>query len=162
MGGGCILDCIHEIDLARWYGGEVEEVFCVAGRLSNLEIDTEDYASINFRHGSGTVSEVHLDYLSRTYERGCHIAGETGSILWDFERGEVRHYDADSDQWTTYPHPSEYDVNTMYIEEMRHFLDCIADGTETTLAADEAVLVMHVALAAKRSADSGRFERTGS
>ena len=53
-GGGCILDCIHEIDLARWFLGEVRQVFCMAGHLSSLEIGTEDVASLLCRHAAGT------------------------------------------------------------------------------------------------------------
>ena len=35
-GGGCILDYIHEIDLARWCLGDVRSVFCSAAHLSAL------------------------------------------------------------------------------------------------------------------------------
>lgn len=38
-GGGCILDCIHEIDLTRWYLGEVREVVCMAGHVSYRDCD---------------------------------------------------------------------------------------------------------------------------
>jgi predicted dehydrogenase len=69
-GGGCILDCIHEIDLARWYLGEVDSVFCSAGHLSSLEIETEDVAILLCRHAGGAISEIHLDYVQRAYERG--------------------------------------------------------------------------------------------
>src|SRR5262249_30026105 len=82
-GGGCLLDCIHEIDLARWYLGEVESVYCCAGHLSSLEMETEDVASLICQHTNGAVSEIHLDYVQRTYERGCQIVGEQGSIFWD-------------------------------------------------------------------------------
>src|ERR1700746_2344216 len=51
-GGGCILDCIHEIDLTRWYLGEVREVVCMADHMSSLEIKTEDVAAIVCRHTS--------------------------------------------------------------------------------------------------------------
>ena len=87
-GGGCMLDCIHEIDLARWYLGEVEEVMACAAHLSRLEIDTEDYAFLLLRHENGAVSEVHLDYLQRSYERGCQIAGEQGTLGVGFPGGQ--------------------------------------------------------------------------
>jgi predicted dehydrogenase len=157
MGGGCILDCIHEIDLARWYCGEVTQVFCEARTTGAIEIDTEDYAMMLFRHADGVRSEVHLDYVSRTYERGCHIAGECGSIFWDYEKGVVEHYDAESDTRTPYPHPEDYDVNSMYLDETRHFLECVKSGAKTVLPVDDAVRVMRVALSAKLSASRGTF-----
>ena len=160
MGGGCILDCIHEIDLARWYGGEVTDVFAIAGTTGTLEIDTEDYAALLLRHTDGRTSEVHLDYVSRTYERGCHIAGETGSVFWDYRAAEVRWYDATTDQWAIYPQPDDYDPNRMYVEEMRHFLSCVESESATVLPIGEAGKVMRVALAAKESARTGVFVST--
>jgi predicted dehydrogenase len=154
-GGGCILDCIHEIDLARWYLGEVSEVFCIADHTSSLEINTEDVATLVCRHISGSLSEIHLDYVQRTYERGCQIVGELGSIFWDFNQRQVRWYDATSDQWTAYDQPADWQLNQMYLDEMRHFLDSVRDHRPTSLSIPEAVAVMHIAFAAKESSRKG-------
>lgn len=155
-GGGCILDCIHEIDLARWYLGDVREVVCMAGHLSSLEITTEDVAAIVCRHGSGAISEIHLDYVQRTYERGCQIVGEQGSIFWDFAQRQVRWFDARTRQWATFSQPDGWEVNQMYVNEMKHFIDCVASGHPTVLPIPEAVTVMQIALAAKTSARAGK------
>jgi predicted dehydrogenase len=150
-GGGCILDCIHEIDLARWYLGEVDSVFCSSGHLSSLEIETEDVAILVCRHTAGALSEIHLDYVQRTYERGCQIVGELGSIFWDFNAGAVRWYDAASEKWTTFPQLETWEMNQMYIDEMKHFLECLAEQRPTTLPIPEAAALMQVVFAAKDS-----------
>jgi predicted dehydrogenase len=155
-GGGCILDCIHEIDLARWYLGDVRDVFCAAGHLSSLEIATEDVAVLVSRHWSGALSEVHLDYVQRTYERGCQIAGEDGSLFWDFREKQVRWYDAASDNWTTFEQPDGWQLNQMYLDEMRHFLDCVRDRKKTIMPVAEAARVMELVFAAKKSAHEKR------
>lgn len=151
-GGGCILDCIHEIDLARWYLGDVVDVYCAAGHLSSLEIATEDVAVLVSRHLLGALSEVHLDYVQRTYERGCQIAGEAGSIFWDFHDKQVRWYDAASDHWTTFEQPAGWQLNQMYLDEMKHFLDCVRERKRTMLPVAEAERVMELVFAAKKSA----------
>jgi predicted dehydrogenase len=156
-GGGCILDGIHEIDLARWYLGDVEQVMCFSGHLSSLDIATEDVAAMIFRHGSGAMSEVHLDYVQRTYDRGCQIAGEMGSIFWDFNRKQVRWFDATANDWNIFDQPANWQVNQMYVDEMSHFLDCITRGSSTTLPVAEAGSVMQIAFAAKASAREGRM-----
>ena len=161
-GGGCILDCIHEIDLARWYLGEVVDVLCAAGHLSSLEIATEDVAVLVSRHSSGALSEIHLDYVQRTYERGCQIAGEAGSVFWDFRDKRVRWYDAASDNWTTFEQPGSWQLNQMYLDEMRHFLDCVRAHKPTVLPVPEAAAVMQIVFAAKTSAREGRKVATGS
>jgi len=160
-GGGCILDCIHEIDLARWYLGEVDSVFCCAGHLSSLEIETEDVAILLCRHAGGAISEIHLDYVQRTYERGCQIVGELGSIVWDFNAGAVRWYDAASKQWTTFPQPETWEMNQMYVDEMKHFLDCLAERRPTTLPIPEAAALMQVVFAAKDSSAQGKMISVG-
>ena len=155
MGGGCLLDCIHEIDLTRWYIGEVEEVFCVAGHLSSLEMDVEDVAALICKHANGALSEIHLDYVQRTYERGCQIVGEQGSIFWDYKGGTVRWFDADQNAWKTFAQPEDWQANQMYVDELKHFLDCAYTGTPTILPVSDAVKVMRIVFAAMASADSG-------
>jgi predicted dehydrogenase len=156
-GGGCILDCIHEIDLARWYLGEVQSVFCSAGHLSSLEIETEDVASLVCRHAKGCMSEIHLDYVQRTYERGCQIVGDLGSIFWDFNEKTVRWYNAADKKWATYTQPETWDLNQMYVDEMKHFLECLAEGRPTTLPIPEAAAVMRIVFAAKASSQHARM-----
>ncbi len=156
-GGGCILDCVHEIDLARWYLGEVQDVFCLAGHFSSLEISTEDIAVLACHHSSGAISEIHLDYVQRTYERGCQIVGEKGSIFWDFNSKEVRWYDADTARWTRFTQPEHWELNQMYLDEMRHFLDCVRNRRQTALPIPEAAAVMQVVFAAKESAQQGKL-----
>ena len=162
QGGGCILDCIHEIDLARWYLGEVTEVFCIAERRSTLEVDTEDVAMLLCRHADGVLSEVHLDFVQRTYERGCHIVGADGSIFWDFREGSVRLFEAKGERWSTFRQPDDFQVNQIYVDEMRHFLECVDQRRPTTLPVADGVRVMALALAAKRSAQEKRLVATGS
>ena len=156
LGGGCLLDCIHEIDLARWYLGEVEEVTCVAGRVSSLEIDTEDVAALICRHESGALSEIHLDYVQRAYDRGCRIAGEDGAISWDFVNGATRCYDAATGEWECYSEPAGYEINQMYVDELSHFLDCVRNERETCFPVGEACSVMQIVFAAKQSAECRR------
>ena len=160
-GGGCILDYIHEIDLARWYLGDVKSVFCSAGHLSSLEIETEDVALLVFRHASGAMSEIHLDYVQRTYERGCQIVGEQGSIFWDFNVRTVRWYDACKKEWSVYNQPAAWEINQMYVDEMKHFLDCLAEGRATTLPIPEAAAVMQIVFAAKASAEQEKMITVG-
>src|SRR5438034_6395276 len=79
-GGGIILDSIHEFDYLAWLLGRPREVFAYAGRVSSLEIDTEDNADVLLRFDYGAVANIHLDYLQRTYRRACDFIGEDGVI----------------------------------------------------------------------------------
>jgi predicted dehydrogenase len=157
LGGGVILDAIHEIDYARWLLGSVSSVACFAGKQSDLEIDTEDTAAILLRFASGAIGEIHLDYVQRAYSRTCHLIGDTGTIRWDYSAGAVVWYSAQTRTWETFHNPPGWQPNQMYLDEMCHFLRCLSGLEQPTLDVFEAARVLEVALAAKMSAREQRF-----
>ena len=162
LGGGIILDSVHELDYISWLvGSEVQQVSCFAGKLSRLEIDTEDTAAILLRFADGCIGEVHLDYVQRAYSRSCHIIGEEGTIRWDETEGRVCHYSASTESWHSYPDPPGWEVNEMYMDEMRHFLRCLAGEETPTLDLASARRVLEIALAAKQSSESNQVVQTG-
>lgn len=159
LGGGVVLDAIHEIDYIRWMMGEVDSVACFASKLSALEIDTEDTAAVLLKFVSGAIGEVHLDYVQRVYSRTCHIIGDQGTIRWDYTAGEVRWYSAATREWQSFPNPPGWDANDMYLDEMRHFLQCVDRSEETVSNVFEGKRVLKLALAARASAVNGTVVR---
>jgi predicted dehydrogenase len=159
LGGGVILDAIHEIDYIRWMLGEVEMVACFAGKLSHLDIQTEDTAGILLRFADGMIGEVHLDYVQRVYSRSCHIIGDQGTIRWDETLGEVRWYSAVRGNWEVIADPPGWEFNQMYRNELSHFLRCLSGEERPVLDVSEGKRVLEVALAARRSAETGEMVR---
>ncbi len=133
LGGGVILDAIHELDYATWLLGDVSDVACFADHVSKLEIDTEDAASILLRFRAGAVAEVHLDYVQRAYSRSCKLVGELGTARWDYTRPDLEVYLAHTKEWRTTRLFDEWDPNAMYLDEFQHFLRCL-DGEEMPLS----------------------------
>lgn len=159
LGGGVVLDGIHELDYACWLFGTPRRVFAMGGQVSGLEIDTEDCANILMEFQTGVVAHVHLDYLQRVYGRTCKVIGEHGTVLWDMTDGAVRWYAASTARWTELPPREGYTVNQMYLDEMAHFLNCLR-GTEHPLQdVEQAARTLRVALAAKQSMTTGRPQR---
>jgi len=159
MGGGIILDAIHEIDYIQWLLGEIEAVICFAGKLSHLEIDTNDTAAILFRFNSGTIGEVHLDYVQRVYSRSNHIIGDEGTIRWNYSTDETRWFSIKTNQWQIFNNPPGWQPNQMYLDEMRHFLRCLEGKSEPTLDVFRGKQVLEIALAAKSSALTRRVKK---
>ena len=127
LGGGIIFDAIHEIDYARWFFGSVAKVVSMYDKLSNLKIETEDTADILLRFTKGPLVNIHLDYLQRVYSKSCKIVGEKGTIEWRFDDHLVRVYSAFSNKWKEYKEPKGYDLNQMYVDEMKYFLNSIKE-----------------------------------
>lgn len=156
LGGGILLDS-HEFDYMAWFLGKVDQVFCLLGKLSDLEIDTEDTAAIILRFKSGTIGEMHLDYSQRTYQRNYEFFGEHGTLQWDFGDRRVWLYSAKGKKWEVFEEPRNYDLNEMYVKEMRHFIDCIQSGTKPVTDLGSGCEVLKAIMAAKVSAKQGQI-----
>jgi predicted dehydrogenase len=158
LGGGILFDS-HEFDYMSWFMGDIKEIFCMAGKLSDLEIDTEDTAEVILRFSSGTIGEIHLDYTQRRYQRNYEFFGEQGTLKWDCNDREVRLYKAKEGMWEVFEGPRNYDLNDMYRAEMRHFLDCVQNGKQTITDIHSGVKILQAILAAKESARDGQIKK---
>ena len=49
LGGGVLLELSHEIDYATWLLG-IHFTLCSSRKLSNLDLDVEDYANLIFEY----------------------------------------------------------------------------------------------------------------
>ena len=156
LGGGVIRDFSHELDYVRWFFGSPNEVFCWAGKLSSLEIDIEDTAAILLRYPNGMVVQLQFDFLQPTYRRGMEIIGEKGTIVWDFIKQTVQLYGPENNQCREYLENINAELNSMYIEEMRHFVRCIDEGEKPLADAQEGRAVVELIEAAYQSSQQGR------
>lgn len=152
LGGGVIFDDIHEIDLLCWLFGKVKGVFCFVDKVSTLDIDTEDIAEIFLRFKSGIIAQIHLDYLQRTYRRYYEFIGEKGIIIWDYITQDVKLYSEKTNQWEVFQESINADREIMFIEEIKHFINCIKGREESVNSVPLAKESLEIALACHGSA----------
>lgn len=146
---GIILDGSHEIDYMRWLMGEVSRVFCLAGHLSQLEVNCEDTAEILMEFESGAFGSIHLDFIQREYSRFLKIVCEDGIITWEPEKvGYYLHGD-----WKEVS--GEWGISETYVMEMKHFLSCIQGSSQPLSSGEDVLKTLKVAIAAKESAHMG-------
>lgn len=156
LGGGVLLDsATHEYDYITWFLGKPTEVFCFARKLSNLQIETEDIAETLMLFGKRAIAEVLTDYVQRTYSRSCQLIGEDGTILWNFRDNRVKLFTAKEKQWQIFQE-SDFDFNETYVQEIKHFVDCIEKSNQPIADVESAKTVMKIILAAKRSSETGK------
>ncbi len=156
-GGGVILDSIHEVDYAAWLLGPITKVRSAAGRLSDLDIDVEDYAVLALEHDNGARSEIHLDYLQRVKRRGCEIVGTEGTLVWQSdgkspERLQVRFLPASGDDPQTLLSNDDVDGNAPYAAMMDAFLG--GDNQERLLSGWDGLGSLDTCLAALQAAET--------
>jgi len=159
LGGGILLDAIHELDYLGWLLGDAAEVFATSEHVSDLAGDTEDLAEVTVRFASGALAQVHLDYLQRAYRRNLQVIGETGSLLWDYPTHTITTCGADGASAAEDFRGADGEPNDMYVAEMRHFVAC-ARGQEPPLVdGREALRSLRLVEAAKASAEARRWEK---
>ncbi len=146
-GGGVLLDGIHEIDYALWLFGAVTHVAAGGGHRSALDLDVEDTVDLLLRFDGGLPVTIHLDYIQRSYSRTCKIIGDMGTALWSFGEA-VRVYDAETRRWREIPPEPGYEVNAMYVDELKHFLKAVSDRRNPMGSFGEGARALAVALAA--------------
>lgn len=154
LGGGVILDLIHELDYVRWLGGAIKRVVCFAEHTSSLEINTEDMAEILLRFENGAIGSVHVDYVQRAPSRSCRIVGEAGTVIWDYFSDEVRLFEVGQSDWQVFSRQVRQ-RNEIYLEEMRHFLACLEGREKPVVDVEEGARILRLALTARASAENG-------
>ena len=148
LGGGAILDCIHEIDLALWYFGPGDVLAAVSLPATSIGLDIEGLAEMLIRHRSEVLSSVHLNFIQRDYHRSCEVIGADGSIYWNFSEGKVRVSRPDHET-QVFEQPADWTVNQMYVDEIRYFLDCVQNNTPTVNSLQRGLETLQVALTVK-------------
>ena len=91
FGGGVVNELSHEIDIALWLFGRPTEIFANLSKLSNLNIDVEDYAVINFFYKSKTVNII-LDMFNSSKQRFIKIIFENKTINVDLIKGQITQF----------------------------------------------------------------------
>lgn len=125
LGGGILLDDIHEINLIYNLFGHIKNTFGLIKKQSDLKIDTEDYAEIILQFQNGIIGQIHMDYLQRDYSRHLKIIGENGTLIWDLANAKLDLFLTSNKQWKTIDKIAKFDWNETYLTEVKEFLKCI-------------------------------------
>jgi predicted dehydrogenase len=144
LGGGVLLDAIHELDLALWAVGDrrLEVLGAFVGRVGPLEIDVEDTVRAILAPPDRSITvEVALDYLARRYRRGIEATGDAATVRLDWARGVVEVEDAG----TITVHEATTPVGASYQLQDEAFLAWVRGGPP--LPVDGATGAASVALA---------------
>lgn len=154
LGGGIVLDAIHELDYLLWLLGPATSVIAETGHLSALELDgVEDTAAAVVRHAAGALAVVELNFHEPAYRRGFLLIGSDATASWAWGEGRVVVRDGAGGERAI---AVSEDVGATYRAELRDFLDAVSEDRppRATLADGTAALALAEAL--RRSAASGR------
>ncbi|GHH97799.1 Gfo/Idh/MocA family protein [Neobacillus kokaensis] len=150
-GGQLVEQSTHIVDLARYLGGEVEQVYAdmslqVHRNVPNITIP--DVTSLNFVYDSGAVGHIDSTFAQFDHRMGIELFGEDfrvsidGGTLSILEKGSK----------TTLK--SEVDV---YKQQDNVFIDAIIQGDQNLILSsyEDGLKTLAVTLAANRSHETG-------
>jgi len=127
LGGGVALTMIHEIQLALALAGDCSHVYGEVTAYGQLDLDVDVCSDLMIKHKSGTVSQIHLDYLQQPAHRSGTITFEKGWLSYDFNKKKLTGQIGQSDPITIWS-DSDYDFNHMYVEQMEEFIRYVEEG----------------------------------
>jgi predicted dehydrogenase len=152
LGGGVVLTLIHPLDYMMWLFGPVRDVHASIRSVPSLQTAAgDDWAEITLRFAGGVVGQVHLDYVQKPPVHRLCVWGDRGRATCDFHAGSLS-WEAIDGSVQTERVPEGFDRNTMFVDEMRHFLDAAQHGRPSAIPLEEGIAVLDVALKAKQSA----------
>jgi predicted dehydrogenase len=172
-GGGALLDMgCHTVEVARYFLGKevpVTEVFAWGATVSHADKTTgEDNAVALVKFANGAISITEASWSAKggmelrnevVGQGGRLITDSTSTPVWGFITGSAGYLmeKADAETGWVYPIPDEARVYG-YQEELRHFVECYATGTEPRETFVDGYVVNCILDACYRSMRSGRWE----
>jgi predicted dehydrogenase len=160
LGGGVLLSLCHPIDYSRWLFGEAQVSWAFIDQKGDLELDVDDVAEIGLNCESGAIGSIHLDYLQRPARHYLEIIGTEGTIFWDNREGGMRIFKVGVNDWEYYPPPPGFERNTLFIDEMRHFLDIVRGNTTPLCTLEDGIRSLELISAAKIAGKTEKAQYT--
>lgn len=154
--GGIYLDmAIHDIDVARFYGGDVVEVSATGATLIVPELETVpdvDTSVLTLRFASGAVGVIQNSRRAvYGYEIRTELWGSQGKLVIEEEQATpLRRYDAagihsDFHGWFVKR------FRQAYVDEVQAFADAVRSGKTPSPGPEDALQSLRIAVAATRS-----------
>ena len=151
--GGQIIDmAIHDIDVARWYMGDVKTTYAVGGVLAYpemKEVGDTDNAIIVMTFENGFLGEIDI---SRNgiygYDIRAEVLGTKGTIQVGYLRETpilVMNEEGVTHDVVPY-FPERF--GDAYVNQLNDFLDNLSDGKEPMITIDDGIAALQVCVAA--------------
>jgi predicted dehydrogenase len=156
-GGGTLLDngC-HLMDLARFIGGDVDDVFARVARRK-FDVEVEDTAHVSLGFVSGAIGTVEVAWTGTGWEEGWWIYGSEGALEYSNRTGEplLRHVHRTS-PGTTW---GDTDVTvhrfagaSPHARHVRAFVDALRGEREVACSGEDGREAVRLVLASYESA----------
>jgi predicted dehydrogenase len=77
------------------------------------------------------------------------VSGTEGIAFWNFKNRQASLYKSDTKTWNHYADQIPNDINTMYIEEIKYFMNCVENNKQTCNTVFDAARTLEIAIDAR-------------
>ena len=154
LGGGALLDESHWIDLMLWLVGRPDWVEGDVGRISGLEIETDDNVDMLAGFDDGPRVSLHLDLYGRPHEKSIRFQGTEGTLLWSDDPSRIAIGRGPAKEWQEETFKGER--NDMFMAVAKEFLDVVSGAPPRTCTIEDGVEAMRVIEALRRASAEGK------
>jgi len=153
LGGGVLLELSHEIDYIQWLLGSMEVQYAHLRSSSELNLEVEELVDVILVSDTGTVCNIHLDFLQKKANRTCSFIGEKGRLDWDLLSNTIMlHTGGGSEVLFS---EADWDPNQMYLSLLTDFLDLVAGRKNSSIDLEQAIKTVELIESIKDCAIEG-------
>lgn len=151
LGGGVMLDLIHEFDYLSWLLGDFQRLCGFHKKVDKLAIETEGIAVNIIETKAGVLGMLSLDYVQKALNRNAKFIGDAGTIEWNYVTSEVKWNTHDNQEWQFFGYKT-VERNDRFLAILEAFLKADSSCFDSRLTSlEEGIQVLKTVVHAKKS-----------
>ncbi len=165
-GGGTLLDngC-HLMDLARYFCGDVDNVFARMDTLK-YDVEVEDTAMVSLKFESGALASIETAWTATGWENGFWVYGTKGALSYNLRTAysDLKDVSVLQHRFRTSPGTTWADVDTAeynlvgyaaHPRSILNFVESVQTDTPVVCTGQDGLEAVRLVLAAYESANTG-------
>ena len=141
LGGGILLEQSHDINLASLLFEELKVKNVVLKHSSQLKLEVEEIANINFVDKNSLPINIHMDFCSRPITREILIRGSEGFIKWDIAKG-ILSLQKENNCIETFKFSN--DPYERLLIQLKHFVDIFEDKDKPLISLNDGLKTLNL------------------
>lgn len=142
LGGGVIRTLSHEIDLMVHFFGKPQSVIGTTDKLSDLNIDTDDFAFFSCKYTKGFRVNFELDFLSPQNINEGELITSKGRYIWNMKN--FHYTDYENTETMDLIKPEMFNIEIMYQSQMLDFVNFINSSLSINATLEESIVTLKI------------------
>lgn len=126
QGGGVILELIHEFNYNEFLFGQIKTISGIYGKISKLDIETDDFCDGILRFESNLIGKIHLDYFSFKDKRIIRILTFDDEIIADLIKKKIFIVRNEESSQETF----EFERDDYFREQLEYFFNGVENNSK--------------------------------